>query len=190
MGKKRDQYLDMAIRMMQEQINAMKNPKSNPAQEALTNEALTGYEWLKRGDYAQKPTGMFFDFKNPVEQAEQYKKFANVNQGGTFALGDNAGKGQAQGLQSKYLSDKFARDASQNYQDNISNSAGNIRSALAGAAGQAGDQQAQIASAIGGFGKLVASMPQKTPWWQSLLSGVVGGASGGLGTLIGRIRQG
>lgn len=131
----------------------MQNPAANPAQNFLTTEALSGADFLKKGDYSQLPKGMFFDFKMPGEQLDQYKKFANVNQGGTFALangasGDMGGRTNATALQGKYLKDKFARDASQNYQDNISLAAGNIRGSLQNAAGAKSNTDASVISAL------------------------------------------
>lgn len=167
-----------AIEGMKAQIAKMQEPSQNPAQQFLTNEALTGAEWLKKGDYSQKPAGMFFDFKGPAEQIEQYKKFSNVSQDGTYALAaggggattnDGGGRGEAQNLQNKYLQDKFARDASQNYQDNISNAAGNIRAGLGAAADAKSGLDSRVISAMSGLTGILGSMPQKTPWWQSIL---------------------
>lgn len=181
MGKKQEQLLQQQINAMNALIAKMQEPSNNPAQQALTNEALTGAEWLKKGDYSQKPTGMFFDFKDPVQQNEQYKKFANVSQSGTFALSDGGGRGEAQSLQNKFLQDKFARDASQNYQDNVSNSASTIRSALGGVADAKNGLDSRVLTAMQGLTGTIANMPQKTPWWQTLLgsAGSIAGAVAG-----------
>lgn len=106
--------------------------KANPAQNALTNNALAGNDWLQAGDYSSKPKGQFFDFQMPQQQLEQYKKLANVGQGGTFALGANGmgGRSAATAQQGQFLQDRFARDASQNYQNNIANMGNNIQNAL------------------------------------------------------------
>lgn len=179
MASKTEKALLAAIEGMKAQIAKMQEPSQNPAQQYLTNEALSGAEWLKKGDYSQKPTGMFFDFKGPAEQIEQYKKYSDVSQDGTFALADGAGRGEAQNLQNKYLKDKFARDASQNYQDNISNAAGNIRAGLGAAADAKSGLDTRVMSAMQGLTGILGSMPQKTPWWQSILgagAGIVGSA--------------
>lgn len=177
MASKTDKLIQQLIDQQAAWINRMQDPASNPAQKYLTDEALSGAEWLKKGDYSAMPKGMFFDFKSPVEQNEQYKKLLNVNQGGTFSLGDNGGRGEAQNLQNKYLQDKFARDASQNYQDNISGAASNIRSALGATADAKTGLDARVFSAMQGLTGTVASLPQKTPWWQQVLKGAIGGAS-------------
>jgi len=169
MASKTEKALLAAIEGMKAQIAKMQEPSQNPAQQFLTNEALSGADWLKKGDYSQKPAGMFFDFKGPAEQVEQYKKFSNVSQDGTYALADGGGRGEAQNLQKQYLNDKFARDASQNYQDNISNAAGNVRAGLGAAADAKSGLDTRVMSAMQGLTGILGSMPQKTPWWQSIL---------------------
>lgn len=149
MGRKQNEIYNQLLAS----IKAMQNPANNAAQNFLTTEAMAGADFLKKGEYSQLPKGMFFNFKNPTEQLDQYKKFANVNQGGTFALangagGDMSGRSKATDLQGKYLKDRFARDASQNYQDNISLAAGNIQGALGQAAGAKGQTDANVISAL------------------------------------------
>lgn len=180
MASKAEKRMEAMIAQMQAQISKMSEPKNNPALDFLTNEALSGAEYLKKGDYSQMPKGMFFDYKNPVEQNQQYKKAINVNQGGTFALADNGGAGNAMGLQKQFLSDKFARDSAQNYQDNISNSAGSIRSALGGVASGKGEQDTRIMSAMQGLTGILGAMPEKKKWWES----IIGPAAGIAGSLI------
>lgn len=121
---------------------------------------------------------MFFDFKMPAEQLDQYKKFANVNQGGTFALSNGTGRSAATGVQSKYLSDRFARDASQNYQENVGNAAGNIRNQLAQASGASSQNSSAVINALGGMYSSLLNKPQQPSIWGSLL-GAVGQVAGG-----------
>ncbi len=154
----------------------MQNPATNPAQQYLTNEALAGADYLKKGDFSTLPKGMFFDFKMPQEDIARYKKLTNVNQGGTFALANNMGAGgrsKAQALQGKYLSDRFARDTQQNYQDNISKASGNIRGGLQQAAGYKTNQDSAIMSAL----NQTYQHAPKGFNWGSLLGGIGGMAS-------------
>lgn len=159
---------------LQAAIANLSNPKSNPAQDFLTNEAISAANFIKGGEYGKAlPKGMFFDFQMPAQMNEQYKKLANVNQGGTFALaqGNEGGKTSAQSLQGKYLADRFARDASQNYQNNISDASSNIRGALGQAAGATSQNQSAVVNALG---SLYQMAPKKTSPWGSIL-GVAGG---------------
>lgn len=157
-GKKQDKI----FAQLTAAIAAMQNPKSNEAQNYLTQDAIAGAEWLKKGDFSSLPKGQFFDFQMPQQQLDQYKKFANVNQGGTFALGDTGGRSAATSLQGKFLKDKFARDAGQNYQNNISGAAGNIRGALGQAAGAKGQTDANVISALQGlFGSPALNKPSQ-----------------------------
>lgn len=166
-------------------INKLQNQDSNPAQKWLTNEALAGADWLKKGEFSSLPKGMFFDFQNPAEQMKQYQKYANVSADGTYALGDGSGstegRSAAQGLQSKYLKDKFARDASQNYQNNITGAANNIRGALGGAANASAQNSQQVISALSGlYGSPALNRPSG---WGSVLGMIGGLGSSALGGL-------
>lgn len=173
MGMSKEQkalYAQMTAMLAQ-----MQNPKTNPAQEYLTNEALQGAEFLKKGEFSALPKGMYFDFKMPQEDILKYKKLTNVGQGGTFALANNSagGRGKAQALQGKYLGDRFARDTMQNYQDNISGAARNIRGGLQQASGYQTNQQGAIMNAL-------SQTYQHAPKgfnWGSLLGGIGGIAS-------------
>lgn len=162
-------------------ITKLQNPESNQAQNFLTQEAMAGANFLKKGDFSQLPKGMFLDFKMPAEMVNAYKRAINVNQGGTFALaggagGDMGGRTNAQALQSKYLSDKFARDSAQNYQDNISNAAGNIRGALAQSAGATAQNQMGVIGALQG---LYGSPALNKPGIGGQLLGMAGALGGG-----------
>jgi len=134
MSKQTDQiYAQLLPAIQKLQQIPQWHPGDNPAQDALTSNALAGNDWLQKGDYSQLPKGQFFNFQMPQEQMDEYKRLTNVNQGGTFALAANnrgSGATAATDLQNKYLQDKFARDASQNYQNNIANASNNIQGAL------------------------------------------------------------
>ena len=150
MGKKQDKVYAELMAM----IKSMQDPAKNPAQQYLTNEALAGAEFLKKGEYGQLPKGMFFNFQGPAEQIKQYQKFANVGREGTFGLGDGGGMGAAMDTQSKFLGDRFARDAAQNYQNNIAGAAADIRGGLASAAGAKSSNDQAIIGALQGVGNL------------------------------------
>lgn len=179
MGKKQDAARQEALyQQLMAQITKLSTPEANPAQNYLTNEALAGGEFLKKGEFSSLPKGMFFDFKMPGQQLDQYKKYADVNQGGTFALSNNGGRSLATNTQDKYLKDKFARDASQNYQDNIGNAAGNIRNSLAQASGANSENSSAVINALGGMYGNLLNKPQKPSIWGQLLS-TIGGVAGG-----------
>lgn len=181
MGNKQDKARQEALyQQLMAQITKLNTPEANPAQNYLTEQALAGGEFLKKGEYSQLPKGMFFDFKMPGEQLDQYKKFANVNQGGTFALANGGeGRSKATGVQGKYLNDRFARDASQNYQDNIGRAAGGIRDSLAQASGYNTQNSSSIINALGGMYNTLANKPQKPSIWGQILgtAGQIGAAA-------------
>lgn len=152
----------------------MQNPASNPSQQFLTNQALEGANYFQKGEFSTLPKGMFFDFKMPQEDILKYKKLTNVGQGGTFALARNgeSGRGKAQALQGKYLSDRFARDTMQNYQDNISNASGRVTAGLQQAAGAKSNQDSQVISALQNMYSMMANQPEKKSKWGSILGGI------------------
>jgi len=174
MGKKEDAAIAAQLAQLQAAITQMQNPASNPAQQFLTQQALEGANYFKKGEYSNLPKGMFFDFKMPQEDILKYKKLTNVNQGGTFALAGNntGGRGSAQALQGKYLSDRFARDTQQNYQDNISNAAKNVQGGLAQAAGHQSQNNAQVVSALSSMYSNMANQPKKPSAWGSVLGAI------------------
>lgn len=178
MGNKQQEAQTQALyNQLLSQITALQNPKTNEAQNYLTTAATEGADWLKKGEYDTLPKGLFFNFKMPGEQLDQYKKYADVNQGGTFALSNGGdGRSKATGVQSKYLSDKFARDASQNYQDNIGQAAGNIQGALAQASGASSQNSSSIINALGGMYSSLINKPKSPSPWGAIL-----GAAGQIG---------
>lgn len=159
---------------LQAQLAAMQNPASSPAQQALTDQALAGSQYFQKGDYSTLPKGMFFDFQQPTDQINQYKKLTNVGQGGTFALANNGnvgGRTAATANAGQYLNDKFARDAEQNYQTNISNASNRVVSGLQEAGSAKSQNDSAILSAL-------SSMYNKPHQSSGILSGVLGAAGG------------
>ena len=145
-------------------IDVQMQPQSNPAQDFLTNQALAGADYLNKGDFSSLPKGMYFDFELPSEQLKNYKNLTNAGAEGTFALGADDG-----GLQKNYLSDKFARDASLNYQNNIKDASDNIKAGLSQAAGAKSGNDSAIISGLEG---MMGKSPQGFQW-SSLLPGAM-----------------
>ena len=88
-----------------------------------------------------------------------------------------SGRSKATDLQGKYLKDRFARDASQNYQNNIAGAGMDIRNALGQAAGAKGQTDASIISALQGlYGSPALNKPSG---WGSVLvmAGQLGSAA-------------
>lgn len=151
-------------------ITAMQNPKNNEAQNFLTTEAMAGADVLKKGDYSQLPKGMFFNFKSPIEEMKQYDNLQNVGAEGTYALGDNEGAGKAMALAGDYRKNMFANQRANNYQDNVSNAATNIRAGLGQAAGAKGETDRAVIDSLQSF---YGSIP-KTSGFMSVLGPALG----------------
>lgn len=140
MGKQTKALYNTLIQMLNEERN--RKPPENKPLDYITQQAIAGADLLKSRDYRNlaKDGNMFFDYQLPAEQQKARAMAYNANQTGTFGLSNNgAGQSKATALQDKFLKDKFARDTSQNFQDNIQQSASNIRGGLATAAGGVAD---------------------------------------------------
>jgi hypothetical protein len=74
MSKSDDIYKQLQASLQQLQSTPQWHPGANPAQEALTSNALAGNDWLQKGDYSQLPKGQFFNFQMPQQQMDQYKR--------------------------------------------------------------------------------------------------------------------
>lgn len=155
---------------MRRYLQRLQDDDNNPAQKWLTQHALGAANWLTQGDYSQLPKGMFYNFEMPEESNRRAKRAFDVNQLGTFSLGDNGGRTKAAGLQTQYLKDRFARDTSLNYQNNIAQAAGNIQNALAQASGAKTGMDSQIISAFNSL--------NQSPWLKR------GGGNNWLGGLM------
>lgn len=183
MGKKEDQAQLAALQaQLMAAINNLTNPKSNPYQDFLGTQAINAANFYNKGEFSSIPKGMgmFYDFSMPAENVERYKKMTNVGQGGTFNLAStgNTGRTNAQGMASKYLNDRFARDASQNYQDNVRNAGTRIQSALGQASGASSQMQLGAIDAMNSmYGSLNQRLGQK--------GGGIGGLLGGIGSIVG-----
>lgn len=173
MGKKEKEIYSSLLAA----IKNMQNPAANPAQNALTTEALAAADFFKKGDFTSLPKGMIFDFDNPVQQRENYLKTMNAGNEGTFALGAGTGGGdgaaRSADTQGKYLNDKFARDAAANYQDNVREASGRAQNMLTQAAGSTQQNQSSI---VGALQNLYGAVPKGNSWLGGLLS--MGGAIG------------
>lgn len=157
------------------EIRNLRNPANNPAQNLLTQDALAAGEQLRKGDFTNLQKGIYLDFDNPAQEREQYQKLANVGREGTFALGGGTGGGEgaARSLdtQAKYLADRFSRDASANFQDNVRSAAARVRDALGQSSGYQQNNQQSIISALS---NLYGSLPKGNGFLGGLL-GMVGG---------------
>lgn len=140
------------LKALQDEVTSLKNvQKSNPAQNFLTTSAIDAANQLKAGDFSQLPKGQFFNFNNPIEEAKQFENFENVGKEGRFALADNGGMTNAFKLAGDFRKNKFARDASQNFQDNVANASANVTTQLGQAAGATNENNMNVINAMTGL---------------------------------------
>ena len=86
MGQSKQQK--RAFAALEAAVAKLSQPENNPAQNALTQEALAGADYLKKGDFSSLPKGQYFNFEMPAAQLEKYRNLTNVGNEGTFALGE------------------------------------------------------------------------------------------------------
>jgi hypothetical protein len=153
-GSKDKKKAAKTLEDLTKKIADLSNPESNPAQNYLTQEAIQGAEYFKKGDYSSVPKGMFFNFQSPVDQMKQFDNYSNVGKEGNYALADNEGMGNAISLAGDYRKNLFARDASQNFQNNIAGASDTIRGALGQASGAKGATDASTINALQGLYQL------------------------------------
>jgi hypothetical protein len=185
MGKETKQLYQTVIKLLNQQMS--QKPPENKPLDYITQQSIAGADLLKSRDYRNlgKDGNMFFDFQLPAEQQKARAMAYNANQTGTFGLADNAGQGSAAQLASQYLKDKFARDTSQNFQDNIQQAGANIRGGLATAAGGvAGANAQEIARQQAILGQFADLYKFKKGTNQAASSGILSGIIGGAATAL------
>lgn len=133
MGKETKALYAKLTQMLDKQMNTP--PPVNKAQEYLTNQSLQAAKDFETSNFATLPKNMFMNFQRPAEQRQQRELLMNAGTTGTFGLADAGGQTASTRIQNEYLKDRFARDTSQNFQDNIGAAAANIQNALANASG-------------------------------------------------------
>lgn len=132
-GKQTKALYNQLIGLINQQIN--KPAQVNEPQKFLTDKAMQAAKDMETNDFSTMPKNMFFNFQRPAEQKKQYEMLANASQTGTFGLADNGGASKSTQIQTGYMKDKFARDAAQNFQDNIGAGAASVQNALGQASG-------------------------------------------------------
>lgn len=172
----------MMMQLIQQQNRP---PEVNQAQKALTDQALAASNALNTGDFRTLPKNMVFNFSRPAEEKKQYEMLTNASQTGTFGLGDSASSGKANALAGMYLKDKFARDAGENFQNNVSNAAGTVQNMLSQASGaeasRINSENNRLSSLIGNISNVYGMLKSsKGPGIGSQILGTLGGILGGL----------
>lgn len=171
MGKKQKVNPDVE---QTKSLAAIREPSAGEA--ALTSEATGLTDWIKKGDYTQRPKNLFFNFADPAQRQRQREMEMNSGAQGTSALG--APSANLLALDKQNLNDEWARDTAGQYESDVSQ--GGIR-----AAGELGDvaqlSNARNLGALGSTTSMWNTRDARPRWWEVLMQGAKQGASAAAG---------
>lgn len=144
-------------------------------EQALTSEATGLMDWIKKGDYTQRPKNLFFNYADPAARNRQRELQMNAGPQGISALGQGA-NANLLALNRQNLNDTWARDTAGQYESDVSQ-AGIRASGMLGDV--AGLENAREQGALGATTSGYNINMQKIPWWQTLLNSAARGAAAG-----------
>lgn len=132
-------------------------------------------DWSAKGDYRERPKGIFFNFADPAERRRRRELQANTRGQGVSALGAGANP-------TVLALDKSHRDAEAEAAD-AGQFEADVAAGVGKAAAVAGDlskmDQARrmgILNTTAGLWGAELSRPKQPSWWERLLGGMQGNA--------------
>ena len=143
-------------------------------EQALTSEATGLMDWIKGGDYTNRPKNIFLNAMDPAVRNRQRQMTANAGAQGVYALG--APDPNLLAMNKQHLDDEWARDTSGQFEQDISQGGQRAAAALGESAGL------ENARELGRLGSTTQSYDiqlQQKPWWQQMLNSAAAGASQG-----------
>ncbi len=162
-------------------VDAQMKPESNPAQERLTNVALSDAESLKSGQLKFP----YLDLSTSSETRRQLQKIINPSLGGTYGQQNVSGATKANQISGMAMNDQYARDAILNRQNSMFSMASDVNAKLQQASGaKYGNNQAVISGLNSAF-----QMAPKGFRWSSLLAPALSAGAGIFGALAGDSSQ-
>lgn len=142
---------------------AAANTKS-PLQMELEGQAQGTLDWIKKGDYRQRPKNIFFNLFDPSELRRHRELVSRAGGQGTVALG--AGNPTALALDKQNRDDENAASDSQQYEADVAG-AGQRAAALGG--DMAGMDQARRLAILNTTAGVYANRSNQPQWWERLL---------------------
>lgn len=180
MGKQTKALYNQLTALLNKQMNTP--PPVNEPQKYLTDKAMQAAKDMETNNFSTMPKSMFFNFQRPAEQKRQRETLMNAAQTGTFGLADNGGASKATQIQTGYMKDKFARDAAQNFQDNVGAGSAAIQNALGQASGAEAGRIAFEDNRMNGIISQLNNLYQFKKQMNGESSGAILGMIGGLGS--------
>lgn len=152
-------------------IAAVRPPSAG--EQALTSEATGLMDWIKKGDYTQRPKNLFFNYADPAARQRQREMQMNAGPQGVSAFGAGANPNLL-ALNKQNLQDEWARDTAGQYESDVSQ-AGIRASGMLGDV--AGLENARELGTLGATTSSYNQNMQRVPWWQQLLNSSAQGAA-------------
>ena len=144
-------------------------------EQALTGEATGLMDWIKKGDYTQRPKNLFFNYADPAARQRKRELMMNAGPQGVAAFGQGANPNLL-ALNRQNLQDEWARDTAGQYESDVSQ-AGIRASGMLGDV--AGLENARELGVLGATTSSYNTNLQKPKWWQTLLNSAAHGAAQG-----------
>jgi hypothetical protein len=135
-------------------------------------------DWIKKGDYTQRPKNLFFNFADPAARQRKRELMMNSRPQGIAALGMGATNPNLLALNRQNLNDEFARDEAAQYESDVADAQSRATGILGGVAGL--ENQREL-GALGATSGAFNTQLNKPSWWQILLGQAGAGASAAFG---------
>lgn len=130
-------------------------------------------DWIKKGDYTQRPKNLFFNYASPSERARKRELMMNARPQGIAALGMGATNPNLLALNRQNLADENARDDAAQYESDVSDAQARATGILGNVAGLENQREGL---ALGATSDVYRTQLAKPTWWQILLGQAAAGA--------------
>lgn len=134
-------------------------------------------DWIKKGDYTQRPKNLFFNAMDPAERQRKRELMMNAGPQGVAALGQGANPNLL-ALNRQNLQDEWARDTAGQYEQDVAQAGQRASGILGDVAGLENARELGTLGATTGAYNIKVAKP---PWWQVLLQSAQQGAAAGAG---------
>lgn len=157
-------------------LAAVRQPSTGEA--ALTSEATGLMDWIKKGDYTQRPKNLLFNYADPAARQHKRELMMNSRPQGIAALGMGATNPNLLAMNRQNLNDEFARDEAAQYESDVANAQSRATGILGGVAGL--ENQREL-GALGATSSSFNTQLNKPSWWSILLGQAGAGAQAAFG---------
>lgn len=135
-------------------------------------------DWIKKGDYTQRPKNLFFNFADPAARNRKRELMMNSRPQGIAALGMGATNPNLLAMNRQNLDDEWARDTAGQYEQDVSQAGIRASGMLGDVAGLENQREMGALAATSGAYNSQLNKPSR---WQTLLGLGQAGVGAGLG---------